>query len=167
MTKTKLGEELVEAIVEAHRKGGKVLIAGNGGLCAIGEHFSAELMGKFAFEVFIPCIALTGNTSLLTALANDLGFEEVFAHQVRVLGRPGDVLIAMTTSASLNIVKAIMAGNELGLTTALLCGQGSPDMAANQTYRMNCEDAVAAVQQEIMSFLHYVAHNCKRSLTRG
>jgi len=161
------GEELIETIVEAHRKGGKVLIAGNGGLCAIGEHFSAELMGKFAFEVYVPCIALTANTSLLTALANDIGFEEVFAHQVRVLGRPGDVLIAMTTSASLNIVKAIMAGNELGLTTTLLCGPGSPDMAANQTYRTKCEDAVAAVQEEIIQFLHYLSYNCKRRLARG
>lgn len=156
--------QFIEAIVDAHKKGNKVLICGNGGLCAVGEHFAAELVGKFAFDVHIPCIALTANTSLLTALANDLGFEEVFAYQVRVLGKPGDVLIAMTTSASKNIVKAIEAGNEVGLTAVALCGPSSPDLGAKQTYRMECYDDVAPVQDEIMVFLHCVAYESKERI---
>ena len=163
LKKSIYGEELMEAIIFSHPDS-KVLICGNGGLAACAEHFAAELMGKFAFDVYVPCIALTTNTSLLTALANDLGFFEIFAHQVKVLAKSGDVLIAMTTSASENILKVIKAGNELGMLTALLCGPGSPDMAAKHTYRMKCEDSVAVVQQEVMSFLHYVAYNTKRRL---
>ena len=164
MTNQMYGDKLIEAIIDAHKKGNKVLACGNGGLCAIGEHFSAELVGPFAFDIQIPCIALTANTSTLTALANDLGFEEVFAYQVRVLGKAGDVLIAMTTSASPNVVKAIEAGNEKGLTTVLLCAPGSPDLVATQTYRMDCYDDVAAVQDEVMKFLHHIAFSVKERL---
>jgi len=158
------GEELIDAIVDAHKKGNKVLICGNGGLCAVSEHFAAELVGKFAFDVHIPCIALTSNTSLLTALANDFGFEELFAYQIRVLGKEGDILIAMTTSASRNIIRAVEAGNELGLTTVLICAPGSPGLGAKLTYRMECENEVAAVQDMIMEFLHHMAHDVKEKL---
>ena len=159
------GGELVEVIVDAHRMGGKVLIAGNGGLAAVAEHFSAELMGKFAGEVYIPCIALTANTALLTALANDYGFEEVFAHQVRVLGKAHDVLIAMTTSASLNIFKAVDAGNKSGLTTVVISGPSSPDIGALLNYRMRCEDEVGVVQEDILRLLHHIAREVKERLS--
>lgn len=156
--------ELIYAIVDAYKAKGKVLICGNGGLAAEAEHFAAELMGKFAFDIYIPCIALTANTSLLTALANDLGFEEVFAHQVRILGRSGDVLIAMTTSASRNIVRAIDAGNKLGLVTVCFCGPTSPEFGSKLTYKAKCEDYVSQIQQDILSQLHYLAYNSKREL---
>ena len=156
-------EELIEAIVNAYKTGNKVLVCGNGGLCAASEHFAAELMGKFAFDVHIPCIALTANTSLITALANDFGFEEIFAYQVRVLGKPDDVLIAMTTSASRNIIKAIEVGNEMKMTTVALCSKASPNLGAKQTWGFG-EIDTARIQQEILSFLHFVAYNCKRRL---
>lgn len=159
-----IGIELIEVIVDAHRTGGKVLICGNGGLAAVAEHFAAELVGRFAFDVHLPCIALTANTALLTALANDYGFEEVFAHQVRVLGRAHDVLIAMTTSASLNIIKALDAGNKSGLTTVVISGPSSPDMGALLNYRMRCENKVDVVQEEILRLLHHIAYEVKETL---
>ena len=82
-----------------------IFVAGNGGLCAEAEHFCAELMGKYAFDVYIPCITLTCPSSLITALANDIGYENVFAHQLEVLGNTGDTFIGLTTSHSKNILK--------------------------------------------------------------
>jgi phosphoheptose isomerase len=163
MTKEMYGEELMQAIVKAYKSGGKVLICGNGGLAAEAEHFAAEMMGKFAFDVFIPCLALTTNTSLITALANDIGFKEVFAHQVRTLGKKGDVLIAMTTTRSKNVVKAAGVGMELGLVVAVICGMRSLACDAHYFYMMHSKET-AAVQNEIVTFLHYLAYNCKRRL---
>lgn len=162
------GEELIEAIVATHKRGGKVLICGNGGLAASSEHFAAELVGKFAFDVYVPCIALTANTSLITALANDIGFDEVFAHQVRTLGKKGDVLIAMTTSRptsshSANIVKAVEAARQNGLVVAVICGEKSGEFDADYIFRMHGEET-AAVQNDVLSFLHYISYNCKRRL---
>ena len=69
---------LPRMIAKCYQKGGKVLICGNGGLAAESEHFAAELMGKYGRDVYIPCIALTSNSSLTTAISNDMGFENVF-----------------------------------------------------------------------------------------
>ena len=157
-------KEIARLIAEAHRTGHKVLICGNGGLAAEAEHFAADLMGRFGKGVFIPCIALTANTSLLTALSNDYGYEEVFAHQVRVLGQRGDILLAMTTSASSNIIRALKAGKEVGLKTVCFCGPSSPDFEADFIFRSNTEDAPAAIQQDMLSVLHYIAYNAKREL---
>lgn len=155
----------MQAIVNAYQSGGKVLICGNGGLAAESEHFAAEMVGRFGKDVYIPCFALTANTSLITALANDIGFEEVFAHQVRTLGKKGDVLIAMTTSQSADIMEAIEAGGEMGLFVAVICGQKSviTSLCDTVTYRMQGEET-AAIQNDILSFLHYLAYNCKRRL---
>jgi D-sedoheptulose 7-phosphate isomerase len=97
-----------------------IFIAGNGGLAAESEHFAAELMGKFAFDVYIPCIALTSNSALITALANDIGFENVFSHQLEVLGKEGDTFIGMTTSHSVNILKAVEAAKRKKMKVLLL-----------------------------------------------
>jgi len=101
---------------------GKVLVCGNGGLAAESEHFVAELMGKFGRDVYVPAVALTSNTSLLSALANDMGWEDVFAHQVRVLAGPDDLVIGMTTSASKNVLRAAMVAHDLGASVLLVPG---------------------------------------------
>lgn len=157
-------KEIVELIAEAYRTEHKVLICGNGGLAATAEHFAAELMGKFGKEIFIPCIALTANTSLLTALSNDYGYEEVFARQILALGKPGDVLIAMTTSASKNILRGLAVGKTAGLHTVCFCGPGSPDIPADFMIRAKTENAVAAIQEDILAMLHHIAYNAKRGL---
>jgi D-sedoheptulose 7-phosphate isomerase len=155
--------DLIKAIVKAHKSGFKVLIAGNGGLAAESEHFAAELVGKFAFDVYVPCIALTTNTSLITAIANDLGFEDVFAHQIKTIGKKGDIFIAMTTSRSPNIVKALEVANKGGLFTVAVCGIKSGDLGADLMFSMQGEDT-ATIQENAIRFLHQVAYDVKREL---
>ena len=155
--------ELADIIVNAYSTGNKVLACGNGGLCAESEHFSAELVGKYAFDQYVPCISLTANTSILTAIANDIGYAEVFAHQVKVMGKPQDILIAMTTSRSLNILNALEAGRQHGLVTVAICSRKSGTLVSDFVYRMPGDD-VSEVQNNTIRFLHRVAYEVKRSL---
>ncbi len=104
---------------------GKVLLFGNGGSAADSQHIAAELMGRFARERrALPAIALTVNTSNLTAISNDYSYEEVFARQIEALGRPGDVAVGISTSGnSPNVVKALERAKAAGLVTQALTGQ--------------------------------------------
>jgi D-sedoheptulose 7-phosphate isomerase len=114
-----------ELITSALRQGGKVLILGNGGSAADAQHFAAELIGRFERERrALPSIALTTDTSILTALGNDYGLETIFARQVEGLGRAGDVLIAITTSGnSGNVLAAARCAGELGMATIGMTGE--------------------------------------------
>src|SRR6187431_1651874 len=105
---------------------GKILACGNGGSAADAQHFAAELVGRFERErPELPAIALTTDTSLLTAVANDYSFEQVFAKQVRALGSRGDVLLAISTSGnSPNVIEAINAAHEHELAVIALTGKG-------------------------------------------
>ena len=105
---------------------GKILACGNGGSAADAQHFAAELVGRFERErPELPAIALTTDTSLLTAVANDYSFEHVFAKQVRALGAKGDVLLAISTSGnSPNVVAAIAAAHEREMRIVALTGKG-------------------------------------------
>jgi D-sedoheptulose 7-phosphate isomerase len=113
-------------ILECFRSSGKILLCGNGGSAADCQHIAAELtsaLSKSWLRPAIPAIALTTDTSFLTANANDFGFEGVFARQVEALGRPGDVLIGISTSGnSPNVVRAIRIARELGLGTVAMTG---------------------------------------------
>lgn len=115
-------------LVETLRAGGKVLVCGNGGSASQAQHLVTELVGRFLQPGRrpLPAMALTADTSLMTSVANDLGFEEVFARQVRAFGRPGDLLIVLTTSGnSANILAALRAAKQQDLKTlALLGGNG-------------------------------------------
>ena len=139
-------------IADSIRKGGVIYICGNGGLAAESEHFAAELMGKYAFETYFPCIALTTNSALITAISNDMGFENVFSHQVETLGRKGDVLIAMTTSASANIVKAIKVAQGKGMITFLL------------DRKVLVGTGTAEIQNNAIQMLHVLAYEIKKEL---
>ena len=105
---------------------GKILACGNGGSAADAQHFAAELVGRFERErPELPAIALTTDTSLLTAVANDYSFEHVFAKQVRALGAKGDVLLAISTSGnSQNVIAAILAAHEREMRIVALTGKG-------------------------------------------
>lgn len=105
---------------------GRILACGNGGSAADAQHFAAELVGRFERErPGLPAIALTTDTSLLTAVANDYAFEQVFAKQVRALGRRGDVLLAFSTSGnSPNVIEAIAAAHEHEMRVVALTGKG-------------------------------------------
>ncbi|MEQ8456425.1 MAG: SIS domain-containing protein [Sandaracinaceae bacterium] len=116
---------------ESIRGGGKILACGNGGSAADAQHFVAELIGRMGMErAALPAVSLTVDPSVITCIANDYGYEEVFARQVRGLGRRGDVLVGMSTSGtSKNVLAALDAANELGLTTIAIVGQGGSPTA--------------------------------------
>jgi D-sedoheptulose 7-phosphate isomerase len=128
-----LQQQLVKAVdccVNALKSGGKLMFVGNGGSAAEAQHFSAEMVGRFLQERKpLPSIALTTDTSAVTAIGNDYGYEHVFSRQVQALGRKGDVLIAMSTSGrSKNIVMAMQAARSAGISTIGLTGIHPRDM---------------------------------------
>jgi len=115
---------IAACILESVRKGGKVLLCGNGGSAADAQHIAGEFIGRFKLERrAYPAIALTTDTSILTCVANDYSFDDVFKRQVEGLGRAGDVLIAISTSGnSPNIIRAVEAARSLKLTTVSFTG---------------------------------------------
>ena len=123
---------IVERVAAALAAGNKVLFAGNGGSAADAQHLAGELVGRFNYDRAPAAgLALTTDTSALTAIANDYGYEHVFERQVRGLGRPGDVLIALSTSGrSPNILNAIAAAQAGGLVAIGFTGQSGGDMPA-------------------------------------
>lgn len=106
--------------------GGKILVCGNGGSAADAQHMTGELLGRFLMErPSLPAVALTVDSSTLTAVGNDYGYDEVFSRQVSGLGREGDVLVAISTSGnSANVVKALEAARAQGMITVGLSGKG-------------------------------------------
>jgi D-sedoheptulose 7-phosphate isomerase len=112
------------------RNGGKILLFGNGGSAADAQHLATELVVRYKTDrAPMAALALTTDTSALTAGANDMGFEQVFARQVRALGRPGDVAVAISTSGrSANIIEALRAAHEHGLTATGMTGGDGGDM---------------------------------------
>jgi len=112
--------------------GNKVLICGNGGSAAQAQHFAAELVGRYQLDrAGLPAIALTTDTSILTAVANDYAFERIFARQVEALAGPGDLLWALSTSGdSPNILRALEAGRAAGCRNLCLGGRGGGAMVA-------------------------------------
>lgn len=114
-----------EMMVQALLNGGKILSCGNGGSAGDAQHFSAEMLNRFETErPGLPAMALSTDTSTITAIANDYSYEEIFAKQVKALGQPGDVLLAISTSGhSKNIVQAIMAAQQRALGVVALTGR--------------------------------------------
>jgi D-sedoheptulose 7-phosphate isomerase len=113
-------------------RGNKILLAGNGGSAADSQHIAAEFVSRLVTDRQpLPAIALTTDSSILTAAANDYGFEVVFSRQIKALGRPGDIFIGISTSGnSLNILSALASARQCGMTTAGLTGNGSTKMAS-------------------------------------
>lgn len=118
--------------VAVYQRGNKILIAGNGGSAADAQHMAAELSGRFNFDrPGIPAIALTANTSAVTAIANDYGYEKVFSRQAQAYGQPGDLFVGISTSGnSTNILAAIDHCRENKMETIALTGLGGGKMAA-------------------------------------
>ena len=116
----------VEVMVGSLVGNGRILACGNGGSAADAQHFAAELVGRFEMErQGLAAIALTTDTSIMTAVANDYGFKAIFERQVRALGQPGDVLLAISTSGnSPNVIEAIQAAQDNDLRVVALTGKG-------------------------------------------
>lgn len=118
-------EIAVSCVIEALRKGHKLLIAGNGGSAADAQHFAAELVGRFKMErSALPAIALTTDTSILTCMGNDYSFDDIFKRQVEALGCNGDIFIGISTSGnSQNVYQAIQEAKKKNVLTIALTGR--------------------------------------------
>ncbi len=123
--------QAIEAMVGSLLNNGKILACGNGGSAADAQHLAAELVGRFEVERHeLAAIALTTDTSIISAIANDYGYRMVFAKQVRALGQPGDVLLAISTSGnSPNVIEAIAAAHANDLRVVALTGKGGGAIA--------------------------------------
>jgi D-sedoheptulose 7-phosphate isomerase len=148
----------VAAIREAHAAGGMVLTFGNGGSAADAQHLAAELVCRFARERrALAAVALSTDTSVMTAVANDYGFDRVFARQVEALGRPGDVAIGISTSGrSPNVVKGLEAARTRGLRTIALTGRDGGAAGAGVDIHVNVPDGSTARVQEVHRTLIHV-----------
>lgn len=124
-------EKISDICEKSLRSGNKILFAGNGGSAADAQHLAAELVSRLNFDrKGLASIALTTDTSVLTAIGNDYGFENVFSRQIEAIGQKGDVLIAISTSGnSLNIINAIETAKSLGITVIGKTGQSGGKMA--------------------------------------
>lgn len=159
---------MAEAIIAALRKGNKVLFAGNGGSAADCQHLAAELVGRFAYDrPGLPAIALTTDTSALTAIGNDYGYDQVFSRQVEALGVAGDVLVGITTSGkSPNVLKALEAARSRGVTTVGWTGRVAPEQFQTLSDILLTIDAdtTAQVQQGHMIVGHIVCALVERAM---
>ena len=141
-------DEIVNTIVKAFRNGNKVLICGNGGSAAMAQHMSAEFVGIYENTTALPAIALSTDTSIITAIANDLGYNNIFSRQVEALGKKGDVLITFSTSGtSSNILRAIICAKKKGLIII--------DMP-------RCEGDVGKIQENQLHLTHLISTKVKQ-----
>jgi D-sedoheptulose 7-phosphate isomerase len=146
-----------EMIIGSVRAGGKVLVFGNGGSAADAQHIAAELVNRLNYDhPPIPAIALTTDTSILTSIGNDSSFDRVFERQVRALGRKGDVALAISTSGnSPNVLRAVEAAREIGVTTIALAGRDGGRLAtlAELTLVVNA-DSTQRIQETHITIAH-------------
>lgn len=147
------------AISEAFANGQALLAFGNGGSAADAQHFVTEFVGRYERERrAVPALALTADTSLLTAVANDYGFERVFARQIEAFGAPGDVAVGITTSgASPSVIEGLKAASERGMTTIALTGRDGGEAGALADIHVNVpHDVTARVQEAHIVLLHVI-----------
>jgi D-sedoheptulose 7-phosphate isomerase len=150
---------IADHIARAFRAGGKILLAGNGGSAADAQHIAAEFLSRFKLDRSpLPAIALTTDSSVLTAIGNDYGFADVFERQVRGLGRAGDVFIGLSTSGrSANVLAALRAARELGLVTVGFTGSSGGDMRGLCDFICTApSDDTALIQQVHLVAAHVV-----------
>ncbi len=143
--------EVARAMALSLTAGGKILFCGNGGSAADAQHFAAELVNRFMMErPPLPAIALTTDSSALTAIGNDYSFEQIFSKQVQALGRPGDVLVGISTSGkSANVNEALRVGMENGLVTVGIGGGSGGSMMRHCRHALIVPDARTPLVQEI------------------
>jgi D-sedoheptulose 7-phosphate isomerase len=155
-----LGSTLLaaEAMLEAIKAGHKLLLFGNGGSASDAQHMSAELVGRFQRErAAIAAIALTTDTSILTSIANDYSFKQVFARQIEALGQAGDVAFGISTSGeSPNVVHALNAAKAKGLKTIALTGRDGGSVGRAADLHVNVPDQSTARVQEVHRTLIHV-----------
>jgi D-sedoheptulose 7-phosphate isomerase len=161
---------IADKITKALRAGGKLMLAGNGGSAADAQHIAAEFLSRFAVDRNpLAAIALTTDTAALTAIGNDYGFEHVFERQLRGLGRKGDVFIAISTSGrSANVLAALKAARELGLTTIGFTGSGGTAMQPLCDLMLIApSNQTAIIQQIYMTAAHAICAMVERDVFKA
>ncbi|NQU95829.1 MAG: D-sedoheptulose 7-phosphate isomerase [Candidatus Omnitrophica bacterium] len=162
-------EKIAKTIIDALKKGGKVLVFGNGGSAADSQHMVAELVGRFKKErKAIPAIALTTNTSSLTALSNDYGYEVSFKRQIEALGKKGDVAVAISTSGSAkNVTQAVGLAREMGLSTIALTGKNGGNLKSVSELAFIVEsNDTPRIQEAHILIIHILCELIENSLTK-
>lgn len=151
--------EIANVVLECLKSGGKVYVCGNGGSAGDAQHFAAELVGRFVLKrKGLPAIALTTDASVITALANDYSYDEIFSRQVEALFTKDDVFVAISTSGnSKNIVNAITASKEKGSKSVLLSGKNGGDckFLADLNFIVQ-SDNTAAIQEAHIVIIHMI-----------
>jgi D-sedoheptulose 7-phosphate isomerase len=159
--------EVARVIIGALRAGGKAIFLGNGGSAQDAGHLAAELMGRFAFDrPGLAAISLPDATAAMTAIGNDYSYDEVFARQVLAAGRPGDVVIGLTTSGnSPNVVRALEVAGQAGMTTVTLTGAHGGKVAgvADLCIRVPSEDT-ARIQEACLHLGHSICEMVEAAL---
>ena len=159
--------EAAQMIIAALRAGKKVFVFGNGGSAADAQHIVAELGGRFLLERSpLPAIALTTNTSMLTAIGNDYGQALIFSRQLEALASPGDVVIAISTSGrSANVLEALRTATEKQTTTIALCGQDGGDLARMVDLALIVpSDSTPRIQEAHITIGHILCELVERGL---
>jgi D-sedoheptulose 7-phosphate isomerase len=159
--------KIADVIAASLRAGNKLLIAGNGGSAGDAQHIAAEIVGRYKKDrPAYAAIALTTDTSALTAIGNDYGFEQVFARQLEGLGRRGDVLLALTTSGrSPNILAALKTARQQGLVTVGFTGAKGKALGASCDHLLVApSDDTAVIQQIHMAFAHGICEVIEQTL---
>lgn len=159
--------EVARVMLGSLRSGGKVIFFGNGGSAQDAGHLAAELMGRFAFDrPGLAAISLPDATAAMTAIGNDYSYDEVFARQVLGVGRPGDVVVGLTTSGnSLNVVRALDVAAQAGMTTVSLTGAGGGKAAALAQIPIRVpSDDTALIQEACMHLGHTICEMVEAAL---
>jgi len=154
-------EKATETIISAFRDNKKVLLAGNGGSAADAQHIAAEFVNRFYFDrPGLPSVALTTDTSVLTAIGNDCGFDYVFARQLKTLGNAGDVFIGISTSGnSKNVIEALKVCREAGINSVVLTGASGRKMKENSDICIEVPSNVTPRIQEVHILIGHIICN--------
>jgi D-sedoheptulose 7-phosphate isomerase len=158
---------VVDLLAAAFREGRRVLVFGNGGSASDAQHFAAEFVGRFQKERrAVAAIALTTDTSILTAIGNDDAFDRVFARQIEALGESGDVAIGISTSGgSKNVLEAFTVAKERGLTTVAVTGRDGGEAGRIADVHLNVPDrSTARVQEVHRTLLHVICELVEETL---
>lgn len=162
--------EVAKACIEVYRKGKKTLLAGNGGSAADAQHIAAELVGRYGFDrPSIPSLALTTDTSNLTAIGNDYGYDKVFSRQLEGMAQEGDLFIGISTSGnSQNIINAFVSAKERGVTTVALVGRDGGKMAQMADYAIIIpSSATPRIQESHILIGHILCDIIEKELFGG
>lgn len=156
-------------IVDSYRKGGKLILFGNGGSAADAQHIACELVGRFLKERRpLEAVTLAANPSILTCLGNDYGYDRVFERQVEAAARPGDVTVGISTSGdSPNIVRAVRRAKKIGCTTICMTGQGGGKLKAAADILLNVPSReTPRIQESHILIGHIICELVERSIRK-